>query len=419
MSIPQSPTTQTAAAQSVSHVDLAAQAFRDDVAGVPAIASFDNMPLHDRLLRGIYSYGFENPSAIQQRAIAPMSRGGDIIAQAQSGTGKTGAFSIGLLTRMDFRRRQDTQALVLSPTRELANQTCDTVAALGEFLADSTPFCYSFVGGTRVADDIARLRGTAAGAVVAVGTPGRILDLVKRGALRTDCLKVLVLDEADEMLSQGFAPQVQEIFRFLPRDIQVALFSATMPPEVLQLSTRFMRTPTTILLKPERLTLEGLKQFYVAQDDADKIVTLADLFESISVAQSVIFANTRRQVDYVSDQLNRQGHTVAAMHSDMIKGERDEVMKRFRSGAARVLVTTDLVARGIDVQHVNVVVNFDLPCNIENYLHRIGRSARYGRRGVAINLVSPSEVELLRAIQAHYHTPIDELPMDFMTHLAD
>jgi translation initiation factor 4A len=391
------------------------QSFMDDAPDIRIIPTFDDMPLHQLLLRGIYSYGFEKPSAIQQRAVVPMIRGGDIIAQAQSGTGKTGAFSIGLLQRVDFRHR-NLQALVLSPTRELAQQTHAVISSLGDFLAESQPFCQTFVGGTKVQDDLRKLQ---AGVIVAVGTPGRISDLIKRGALRTEVLKMLILDEADEMLSQGFADQIYEIFRYLPRDIQVALFSATMPDDVLELTKKFMRTPTRILVKKESLTLEGIKQFYVAVEEEHKLETLMDLYESVSIAQSVIFANTKRKVDYIADHLNRNNHTVSFMHADMIKGEREKVMAQFRSGSSRVLVTTDLVARGIDVHHVNIVINFDLPTNKENYLHRIGRGGRYGRKGVAINFVTQADVQTMRDIQTHYHTQIDELPMDFAAYLGE
>lgn len=389
--------------------------FMDDQSEVKVIPSFDDMPLHQHLLRGIYSYGFEKPSAIQQRAIVPFIKGGDIIAQAQSGTGKTGAFSIGLLARLDFRHKH-LQALVLSPTRELATQTFDVISALGDYLAEGSLFCHTFVGGTRVQDDIRKIQ---AGIIVAVGTPGRVSDLIARGALRTDSLRCMVLDEADEMLSQGFTDQIYEIFKFLPKDIQVALFSATMPQDVLDMTTKFMRKPTRILVKRESLTLEGIKQFYVAVEEENKLDTLMDLYESVSIAQSVIFANTRRKVDHIAETLNNNNHTVSSMHAEMVKGEREKVMSTFKSGSSRVLITTDLVARGIDVHHVNIVINYDLPTNKENYLHRIGRGGRYGRKGVAINFVSQRDVELLREIEAHYHTQIEELPMDFVAYLGE
>jgi translation initiation factor 4A len=391
------------------------ESFVDDQPDVRVIPSFDDMPLHQNLLRGIYSHGFEKPSAIQQRAIVPMIRGGDIIAQAQSGTGKTGAFSIGLLQRCEFRHK-NLQGLVLSPTRELAQQTHAVISSIGDFLSDGAPFCATFVGGTRVHDDLKKLQ---AGIIIAVGTPGRVADVIKRGALRTEMLKVLVLDEADEMLSQGFSEQIYDIFKYLPKDVQVALFSATMPDDVLELTKKFMRNPTRILVKRESLTLEGIKQFYVAVEEDHKLETLMDLYESVSIAQSVIFANTRRKVDYIKDQLNKHNHTVSYMHAEMQRGEREKVMNTFRSGSSRVLVTTDLVARGIDVHHVNIVINYDLPANKENYLHRIGRGGRYGRKGVAINFVSQRDVELLRELEKHYHTQIEELPMDFAAYLGE
>jgi translation initiation factor 4A len=391
------------------------ESFVDDQPDVRVIPSFDDMPLHQNLLRGIYSHGFEKPSAIQQRAIVPMIRGGDIIAQAQSGTGKTGAFSIGLLQRCEVRHK-NLQGLVLSPTRELAQQTHAVISSIGDFLSDGAPFCATFVGGTRVHDDLKKLQ---AGIIIAVGTPGRVADVIKRGALRTEMLKVLVLDEADEMLSQGFSEQIYDIFKYLPKDVQVALFSATMPDDVLELTKKFMRNPTRILVKRESLTLEGIKQFYVAVEEDHKLETLMDLYESVSIAQSVIFANTRRKVDYIKDQLNKHNHTVSYMHAEMQRGEREKVMNTFRSGSSRVLVTTDLVARGIDVHHVNIVINYDLPANKENYLHRIGRGGRYGRKGVAINFVSQRDVELLRELEKHYHTQIEELPMDFAAYLGE
>ena len=391
------------------------ESFVDDQPDVRVIPSFDDMPLHQNLLRGVYSHGFEKPSAIQQRAIVPMIRGGDIIAQAQSGTGKTGAFSIGLLQRCEFRHK-NLQGLVLSPTRELAQQTHAVISSIGDYLAEGEPFCATFVGGTRVHDDLKKLQ---AGIIIAVGTPGRVADVIKRGAMRTENLKVLVLDEADEMLSQGFADQIYDIFKYLPKDVQVALFSATMPDDVLELTKKFMRSPTRILVKRESLTLEGIKQFYVAVEEDHKLETLMDLYESVSIAQSVIFANTRRKVDYIKDHLNKHNHTVAYMHAEMQRGEREKVMATFRSGSARVLVTTDLVARGIDVHHVNIVINYDLPGNKENYLHRIGRGGRYGRKGVAINFVSQRDVDLLRELERHYHTQIDELPMDFAAYLGE
>jgi translation initiation factor 4A len=375
--------------------------------------TFDEMPLHQNLLRGIYAHGFEKPSTIQQRAIVPMARGGDIIAQSQSGTGKTGAFTIGLLARADFSV-PNLQVVVLSPTRELAAQTQSIISSIGDFMGYKS-FCQLFVGGTKVQDDIRKLQARP---IVAVGTPGRIWDLIERGDFQTQYLKLLVLDEADEMLSAGFSEQIYSIFKFLPNTIQVALFSATIPDDVLELTTKFMRNPVQILMKKETVTLDGIKQFYIDVEKPHKLETLMDLYDSISIAQSVVFVNTKNSADFVAAQLNERGQTVSCIHSDMKKEERDRVMEQFRSGSSRVLVTTDLVARGIDIQHVNIVINFDISDNKENYIHRIGRCGRYGKRGVAINLVSTDDQENMRAIEIHYKTRIEELPMDFTSYLC-
>lgn len=380
-------------------------------------ATFDAMPLHHALLRGIYSHGFERPSPIQQRTIVPMTRGGDVIGQAQSGTGKTGAFAIGLLQRMDMRRGGGTQGLVLSPTRELAEQTYDVICDIGDYAAEGRPFAGLFVGGTRTDGDIRRLQEGAV--TVAVGTPGRLAELIRRGALRVSGITSVVLDEADEMLSQGFSEQIHNIFRFLPKDVQIALFSATMPDEVLQLTKRFMRSPTEVLMEPEQLTLQAIKQFFVAAEDDIKFDVIVDLYESISIAQAVIFAGTRRVVEWLGRKLGERAHAVGTLHSDMPRADRIDVMKSFKRGATRVLVTSDLIARGIDVQHVNIVINFDMPTSAESYLHRIGRSGRYGKRGIAINLVAKKDIEALRGIEAHYKTHIEELPANFSDYLGE
>ncbi len=381
-------------------------------------SKFDDMPLSMSLLRGVYSFGFEKPSPIQMRAIVPLVRGGDLIAQAQSGTGKTGAFAIGLLQRVDFRRRT-LQGLILSPTRELVLQTHYVVGQLGAYLGQLgddgvAMFCQTFCGGTSVRDDIEKLQPTT---VIAVGTPGRVGDLIKRGAMRTESLRTVVLDEADELLSTSFSEQIYAIFKYLPKDIQVALFSATMGDDILQLTKKFMRDPTCILVEKDALTLKGIRQFFVAVEEEHKLGTLMDLYESVSIAQSVIFANTKRRVDWISQQLNAENFTVSSMHAEMSKQERESVMAEFRSGKSRVLVTTDLIARGIDVHHVSIVINYELPLNKESYLHRIGRSGRYGRKGIAMNFVSSRDRAELAEIEAFYRTQIVEMPMDFASYL--
>jgi translation initiation factor 4A len=370
------------------------------------VTSFDDMNLRDDLLRGIYAYGFEKPSAIQQRGIMPILAGHDTIAQAQSGTGKTATFSISVLQSINLSQKC-TQALILAPTRELAQQIQKVVRALGDFLNVSSHAC---IGGTLVRDDINTLRH---GVQIVVGTPGRVFDMVNRQIMVLESVKLFVLDEADEMLSRGFKDQIYDIFQHLPPKVQVCLFSATMPPEILDISNKFMRDPVRILVKKDELTLEGIKQFYVAVDKEEwKFETLCDLYETLTITQAIIYCNTRRKVDWLTDKMGQRDFTVSSMHGDMTGQERELIMKEFRSGSSRVLITTDLLARGIDVQQVSLVINYDLPANRENYIHRIGRSGRFGRKGVAINFVTVDDTRAMRELEVHYNTQIEEMPMN-------
>ncbi|KAI5124365.1 hypothetical protein M0805_008969 [Coniferiporia weirii] len=370
------------------------------------VDNFDNMDLKPELLRGIYAYGFERPSAIQQRAIVPVVKGHDVIAQAQSGTGKTATFSISILQKLDMSIK-GTQALILAPTRELAQQIQKVVIALGDYMNIE---CHACVGGTNVREDMAKLQE---GVHVVVGTPGRVFDMINRRALRTDNIKIFCLDEADEMLSRGFKDQIYEVFQLLPQDTQVVLLSATMPADVLEVTKKFMRDPIRILVKRDELTLEGIKQFYIAVEKEEwKLDTLCDLYETVTITQAVIFCNTRRKVDWLTEKMHSREFTVSAMHGDMEQKQREVLMKEFRSGSSRVLITTDLLARGIDVQQVSLVINYDLPTNRENYIHRIGRGGRFGRKGVAINFVTTEDVRMLRDIEQFYNTQIDEMPLN-------
>merc|ERR1711972_758670 len=321
----------------------------------PVFESFDDYDLQEGLLRGIYSYGFEKPSAIQQRAIRPVLDGRDTIGQAQSGTGKTATFVIGALQRIDFGHHA-CQALILAPTRELAQQIHKVVLALGDYLKVK---CHACIGGTSVRDDIDRLRD---GQHVVVGTPGRVYDMISKRHLRIEDLMTFVLDEADEMLSRGFKDQIYDIFKTLPPSVQVCLFSATLPPEILDLTTKFMRDAVRILVKKDELTLEGIQQFYLAIEREDwKLDALCDLYETLTIGQAIIYCNTRRKADFLTEQLTRRDFTVSTMHSGLDQTERDLIMREFRSGSSRVLISTDLLARGIDVQQVSLVMNYDLP----------------------------------------------------------
>jgi translation initiation factor 4A len=372
----------------------------------PVFESFDDYDLDENLLRGIYSYGFEKPSAIQQRGIKPILDGRDTIGQAQSGTGKTATFVIGCLQRLNTNVKA-CQALILAPTRELANQIQKVSLALGDYQRVK---CHACIGGTSIRDDIDKLRE---GQHVVVGTPGRVFDMIGKRNLRVDDLLTFVLDEADEMLSRGFKDQIYDIFKCLPPNVQVCLFSATMAPEILDLTTKFMRDAVRILVKKDELTLEGIRQFYVAIEKEEwKLDTLCDLYETLTITQAIIYCNTRRKVDFLADQLTKRDFTISTMHAELDQKERDLVMREFRSGSSRVLISTDLLARGIDVQQVSLVINYDLPSNMENYLHRIGRSGRFGRKGVAINFVTNNDVRTMKDIERYYHTQIEEMPMD-------
>jgi len=368
------------------------------------VDNFDHMNVREELLRGIYGYGFEKPSAIQQRAILPLVRGSDIIAQAQSGTGKTATFTIGILQQINFDLLE-CQALILAPTRELAQQTHKVVLALGDYLNVK---CHPCIGGTRITDDINKLQN---GVHIVVGTPGRVYDMLCRKFLKPNYIKIFILDEADEMLSRGFKDQIYDIFTRLPDPVQVGLFSATMPDEALEITHKFMKKPVRILVKKDELTLEGIKQFYIAVEREEwKLDTLCDLYDTLNITQSVIFANTRRKVDWLTEKMKEREFTVSSTHGDLTHQQREAILNEFKSGSSRVLITTDLLARGIDVQHVSLVINYDLPRSVENYIHRIGRSGRFGRKGVAINFVTNEDVKYLRDLEKFYNTIIEEMP---------
>ena len=375
--------------------------------------SFDDMELNENLLRGIYGFGFEKPSEIQKQAICHVTAGGDVIGQAQSGTGKTGAFTIGLLNRIDPTQKS-LQAIVLLPTRELALQVETVVNGISTYMKGLS-VCLG-VGGASVRDQVDQIRN---GAQVLIGTPGRIFDLISNRLDHKHVmdLKMLVMDEADEMLSTGFQDQVRDIFKYVPNDIQVCLFSATLNSDVMRITDKFLRNPTNILVKAEDLTLDGIRQYYVNMREQDKFNVLMDLYESMSIAQCIIYCNSRSRVEEVGHALTQQNFTVGIIHGQLEWDDRKSIMDEFRSGKIRVLLATDLLARGIDVQQVSVVINYDIPRDVANYLHRIGRSGRFGRKGIGINFATQESTSYLEAIVEHYKTNIEELPIEFMKHL--
>uniref|UniRef100_A0A671LRZ6 RNA helicase n=1 Tax=Sinocyclocheilus anshuiensis TaxID=1608454 RepID=A0A671LRZ6_9TELE len=341
--------------------------------------------------------------SIQQRAIKQIIKGRDVIAQSQSGTGKTATFCISVLQCLDIQ----TQALILAPTRELAGQIQKVLLALGDYMNVQ---CHTCIGGTNVGEDIRKLDY---GQHVVAGTPGRVFDMIRRRSLRTRAIKMLVLDEADEMLNKGFKEQIYDVYRYLPPATQVCLISATLPHEILEMTNKFMTDPIRILVKRDELTLEGIKQFFVAAEREEwKFDTLCDLYDTLTITQAVIFCNTKRKVDWLTEKMREANFTVSSMHGDMPQKERESIMKEFRSGASRVLISTDVWARGLDVPQVSLIINYDLPNNRELYIHRIGRSGRYGRKGVAINFVKNDDIRMLRDIEQYYSTQIDEMPMN-------
>ena len=370
-----------------------------------SVETFDELNLKPDLLRGIYGYGFERPSIIQQKAILPIIKGNDVIAQAQSGTGKTAAFAIGTLQLVE-PEKDEIQCLILSPTRELAHQTSIVYQFLGEYL--KIKVCL-LIGGTKVGADIDKLKE---GPQVLVGSPGRVLDLIKRKKVSLGYLQTFVLDEADEMLSKGFLENIKEIISLIPNTAKILLFSATMPKDIVEMTTKFMKDPAKILVKNEELTLEGIKQYYVYLKKEDKLDVLFQIYRGIEIAQAIIYCNTKKSVETVSEELKKKGHMISSIHGDLKQVERDSVMRDFRSGVTRVLVTTDLLARGIDVYQVSLVINYEMPKEKETYIHRIGRSGRFGRKGNAINFVTPAEKEALEEIHKYYNTTIEQLPTD-------
>jgi len=370
------------------------------------VDSFEDMKLKKDLLRGIFGYGFVKPSTIQQKGIMPLVMKKDTIAQAQSGSGKTATFAIGVLQNVDFEDLK-TQALIIAPTRELALQIFEVVKNLGVYLKAQVHLC---TGGTQVQEDKKRLKD---GVHVVVGTPGRIRDMMNRQILDSTYLKMLIIDEADEMLGMGFLEQINEIIKLIPPDCQIGLFSATIPPEIIKLTESIMNNPAKILVKKENLTLEGIKQYYLScSNDSNKYDNLYEIFANIDVNQCIIYCNTKEKAERLAEQMREKDFVVSCIHGSMPQETRNQVMKEFREGASRILISTDLLARGIDVQQVGLVINLELPSKKENYIHRIGRSGRFGRRGIAINLVSAHEANYMIEIQEFYHTQIMPLPND-------
>ena len=377
------------------------------------ITSWDELDLSEQILRGIYSYGFEKPSPIQQKAIKPIMMGRDVIAQAQSGTGKTATFSIGALSRIDLEKNQ-TQVLILSPVRELSTQTSKVISSIGHLMENSKkePLRVQTLFGGSAYEDNSSFSNKTVPHVIC-GCPGRVYDMMRRDRISCGSIKLVILDEADEMLSSGFKEQVCNIFQFFNNDIQVALFSATLPESLMPVIQQIMRNPVKICLKAEMLTLEGIGQFFVAvDDDRDKYATLKHLFSYLSMSQCIIYCNSVKRVCDLYDAMREDEFPVCCIHSNMDASVRTAAFNQFKTGVSRVMISSNVTARGIDVQQVGVVINFDVPKDVHTYLHRIGRSGRWGRKGTGINFVTRRDIEKLKEIEQHYATEIRELQLD-------
>lgn len=376
---------------------------------IKVFSSWDELELNNDLLRGIYSQGFEKPSPIQSKAIRPIMDGFDLIAQAQSGTGKTGSFTIGALTKV-VTSENSNQVLIMVPTHELAHQITNVIHDLSSMMTGIR--IKTIVGGSSIEDDADEMHKNTPHIIV--GCPGRVYDMIRRRHINANKLKLVVLDEADEMLSSGFKEQVYNIFKYLNKDVQIALFSATLPNNIFQITNKFMREPVKICVKSESLTLEGIKQYFIAvNDDREKYITLKDLYQHISVSQCIIYANSVKRVNDLYEAMKEDSFPVCCLHSNMDKTEREKIFKEFSSGGSRVLISSNVTSRGIDIQQVGVVINFDIPKDIHNYLHRIGRSGRWGRKGTGINLITRRDVQKLKEIEQYYSTQIEELPSEF------
>lgn len=368
--------------------------------------TWDSLNLKLELLRGVFNYGFEAPSNIQCSAIPLIITGKDVIAQAQSGCGKTGAFAISSLQTVDVSKKE-TQVLIIAPTHELVKQIAMVTENIGgnmEGLVVKT-----LVGGTSIQKDATDIKNKTPHIIV--GSAGRIYDMIQRRKVNVNTVKLFVLDEADEMLARGFKDQIYHIFQHFNEDVQVALFSATVPDEMITIANKFMRDPVKITIEKEKLTIACIEQFFVAlRNDDAKYEMLKNLFDTLTVNQCIIYANSVVRVTDLYESMTRDGFSVCCIHSSMKKEDREKAFFEFRKGAYRVLISSNVTARGIDIQQVSTVVNFDIPGCVHNYLHRIGRSGRWGRKGLAINFITRRDIAMVKKIESHYAFEMKEMP---------
>ncbi|CAI7603499.1 unnamed protein product [Penicillium pancosmium] len=366
--------------------------------------SFDAMDLKPDLLRGIHLCGLKRPSAIQKRAIMPIIKDRDVIAQAQSDAGKTTTFSISALQKIDSNTRA-CQCLIVAHTREKALQIERDILGIGEFMDIE---CCACIGGTVLLDDMEVLRR---GPQLVVGTPSRIHDLIQRQALKTKEIKLFILDEADETFSRDFTSEIYAILQLLPKFTQFVLHSATIPQDVLEVTTKFMRNPAIIQVRDQELPLNDIKQFYIVLEREEwKLDTLTDLYEAVPITQAVIFCDAHK-VNWLTHNLTTRDFSVSAIHGDTKQSQRDGIMRQFRSGSSRVLITTDLLAHDIDVQ-VSLVINYGLPASPENFMRRVGRGGCLVSKGIAIHFITRDDIGSISEIKRLYGTQVEEMPVN-------
>ncbi|PTM58918.1 DEAD/DEAH box helicase [Desmospora activa] len=366
---------------------------------------FESFQLDPAILKGIREMGFEEPSPIQAECIPAVLRGEDVIGQAQTGTGKTAAFGIPLLDHVDTSRRK-VQSVVLAPTRELAIQVSEELRKIGRPKRVITLPIY---GGQSIGRQIKTLKQ---GVHVVIGTPGRMLDHLRRGTLKLDDVEIMVLDEADEMLDMGFIDDIEAVMKFLPESRQLLLFSATMPQGIRQLAQKYMRKPRYITVSRGEVTAPVIEQVFYKVLESAKLESLCRILDSEEVGQGILFCRTKKGVDELAEALMARGYLAGGLHGDMAQQQRDRVMNAFRRGDVELLVATDVAARGIDIGSISHVINYDIPQDSESYVHRIGRTGRAGRTGIALTLVTPREMKQLRSIELEIgdHLTARELP---------
>jgi translation initiation factor 4A len=368
--------------------------------------NFDSLNLNEKLLKGIYLHGFTQASNIQIKGISSINTGKDCILQSQSGTGKTATYLLGILNRLDPSDKA-CQGIIITPTRELANQVYEVACNLSKYTEYKITKC---TGGT----DINQNRNELKTASIVVGTIGRIYHMINEKKINIHKLKFIVLDEADDILSDGICDKLQEIFNKAHSGIQVILISATMSFNVFNASKKFMDDPIKVLLKNNEVIVDLISQFYLdVEAEEFKFDTLLDLYNLISTSQAIIFCNTIRKVEWLEQNLKQNNFPITVIHSNMTQDERDNTVKEFKDGKTRLLLTTDLLSRGIDIPQVNMVINYDLPPNKETYVHRIGRCGRFDKKGVAITMVKmsdPTDVKTFNKMKHFYNMDIKELP---------